>query len=93
MTDLDCDPTQKNIESAMEDFLREKFNYKDIVKLNDVSGGLVNKAAVYVTESGKVFVKHSARNNVSLKFHINLIYTTIIDVALVLTIAYIWLFL
>lgn len=67
MTDLDCDLTHKNIASAMEDFLRENFHYKDIVKLSDVSGGLVNKAAVYATESGKVFVKHSARNNVSPK--------------------------
>lgn len=51
----------------MEDLLREKFHFKEVVKLNDVSGGLVNKASVYATECGKVFVKHSARNNVSFR--------------------------
>ena len=58
--------TPLEYEHLLAESLRTQLEMKSIKKIKDITGGVVNKAALYETNNGKkVFVKYAPRNNVS----------------------------
>ena len=46
--------------------LKEKCGFRTLTRLHKAEGGIINRASIYNTEHGKVFIKYSNRQNVSV---------------------------
>ena len=57
--------TSEEYLTYLDETIKYELQLKELYKLNDISGGLVNKAAVYATEKGNIFIKYAERENVS----------------------------
>ena len=50
---------------GIEDLLSEQLDYRTVRRQGNVTGGIINKASLYNTHAGQVFVKYANRANVS----------------------------